>query len=105
MYCLSKIDHLSNVSYVHPSNRAVKKVSYIIACLTIGFCSFGQDQTEKQTDSIVEEGKRLYKSEMASWYGTDVFLEQFKAREKIGGYFSYSDNDVNKCIFFSKEET
>ena len=43
---------------------------------------------------------------MASWYGTDIFLEKFAdRRENIGGYFSYTDNDVSKCIFFSKSET
>ena len=64
----------------------------------------GQNTVETQTKSIVEEGKRLYKSEMASWYGTDVFLENFKDRSKIGGYFSYADIDHTKCIFFSKDE-
>ena len=32
----------------------------------------------------------------------DIFLEKFKETEKIGGYLSYSDNDIAKCIFFSK---
>lgn len=53
---------------------------------------------------IVDEGKRLYKSEMASWFGTDVFLEIYTNRENIGGYFSYADNGVYKCIFFSSAE-
>lgn len=45
----------------------------------------------------------MCRSEMASWYGTVVFLEQFKAQsENIGGYFSYSEKDVSKCIFFGK---
>ena len=34
---------------------------------------FGQNDIKTQTQSIVDEGKRLYKSEMASWYGTDCF--------------------------------
>jgi hypothetical protein len=64
-----------------------------------------QAQDEKittQTKPIVAEGKRLYRSEMASWYGTDIFLEKSKDKENIGGYFSYTENDVSKCIFFSK---
>ncbi|MRG45747.1 hypothetical protein GFS24_11510 [Chitinophaga sp. SYP-B3965] len=53
-----------------------------------------------QTDSIVQEGKLLYKSEMASWNGTDIFLENFKDEQgNIGGYLSYNNN----CIFFSKD--
>lgn len=65
---------------------------------------FGQDNPTEQAQPIVTEGKRLYKSEMASWYGTDLFLESYKDRTNIGGYFSYSDNDIAKCIFFSKSD-
>jgi hypothetical protein len=44
----------------------------------------------------------LYRSEMASWYGTDLFLERFKEQSgNIGGYFSYQDGNIAKCIFFS----
>lgn len=64
----------------------------------------GQKNPTEEAQPIVAEGKRLYKSEMASWYGTDLFLENYKSRENIGGYFSYSDNDVAKCIFFSRAE-
>lgn len=65
---------------------------------------FAQSKIDKQTAQILDEGKMLYKSEMASWYGSDIFMEKFKEREKIGGYISYNDNDVSKCIFFSKDE-
>lgn len=58
---------------------------------------------EKLAQEVKEEGVALYRSEMASWYGTDVFLENYKNRENIGGYFSYIDENVPKCIFFSKE--
>ncbi len=53
---------------------------------------------------IVAEGKLLYKSEMASWYGTDLFLENYENKEKIGGYFSYCDKEFIKCIFFLKAD-
>ena len=55
---------------------------------------------------IVEEGKILYQLEMSSWYGTDLFLENYKLKENVGGYFSYLD-EVNgsKCVFFSKGDT
>src|SRR5438270_7345350 len=66
---------------------------------------FGQDSPTEQAQPIVAEGKRLYKSEMASWYGTDLFLESYKVRANIGGYFSYSENGIAKCIFFSKVDT
>ena len=63
-----------------------------------------QDKLDKIADSISAEAKRLYRSEMASWYGTDLFLEAYKERANIGGYFSYADGDSARCIFFSREE-
>lgn len=66
--------------------------------------AFGQDNPTEQAQPIVAEGKRLYKSEMASWYGTDLFLESYKDRANIGGYFSYTENETSKCIFFSKAD-
>ncbi len=58
----------------------------------------------KQTQLIVDEGKALYKREMASWYGTDIFLSKWEDKSKIGGYFSYLDEaDVPTCLFFSKD--
>lgn len=66
--------------------------------------TFAQDNIEKDFAPIVAEGKLLYKSEMASWYGTDIFLEKYKNREDIGGYLSYSENDISKCIFFNNND-
>ncbi|MCW1964088.1 hypothetical protein [Chryseobacterium viscerum] len=67
----------------------------------LGICINGQD-LEKISEEVTEEGIALYRSEMASWYGTDVVKENYKKMENIGGYFSYLD-DVPKCIFFSKQ--
>jgi len=81
----------------------MKKTFFII--ISTIYCSivFGQDKIEKATSIIIAEGKKLYRSEMASWYGTDIFLEKFSDRKSnIGGYFSYTENDISKCIFFSK---
>lgn len=57
----------------------------------------------QNTEEILNEGKKLFYLEKASWYGTDYFLEHFpEKRNKIGGYLSYtSDNQVIN-IFFSK---
>lgn len=63
-----------------------------------------QNSPTEKAAPIVAEGKRLYKSEMASWYGTDLFLEAYKDRANVGGYFSYNENDIAKCIFFSKSD-
>jgi hypothetical protein len=72
----------------------------LLFCLNIS----AQTNPTDKAQSIVAEGKLLYKSEMASWYGTDLFLEKYKNRENVGGYFSYTENDFAKCIFFSKQD-
>ena len=77
----------------------------VITLINLAICAsaFGQTKIEKETYPIIEEGKRLYKSEMASWYGSDIFLEKFSIKkENIGGYFSYIENETPKCIFFAK---
>lgn len=79
-----------------------KTLTIILTLLTISV--FGQKSLTEDVQPIVAEGKLLYKSEMASWYGTDLFLENYKNRDNVGGYFSYTDNDISKCIFFSKSE-
>jgi len=79
-----------------------KTLTIILTLLTLSV--FGQKNPTEEAQPIVEEGKLLYKSEMASWYGTDLFLENYKDRDKVGGYFSYSENNNSKCIFFSKSE-
>lgn len=63
-----------------------------------------QSKLSRLTDPIVEEGKLLYRCEMASWYGTDLFLEAYPDRSNIGGYFSYVDDGLAKCVFFSKDQ-
>ncbi|MGX5686142.1 hypothetical protein ACWKWW_16470 [Chryseobacterium cucumeris] len=75
-------------------------------CLTIVLALLGvyisAQDLEKISKDVTDEGIALYRSEMASWYGTDVVREHYKNMENIGGYFSYLD-DVPKCIFFSKQ--
>ena len=64
---------------------------------------YGQNSKEEQ--AVVAEGKMLYRSEMASWYGTDLFIERFPdLQPQAGGYFSYADKEMEKCVFFSNTE-
>ncbi|UMY64363.1 hypothetical protein [Flavobacterium sp. HJ-32-4] len=78
----------------------IRLLTFILLCITSQTFS----QFESKTNPIVEEGKMLYRSEMASWYGTDLFLEKYADHSKIGGYVSYPDGDVTTCIFYSREE-
>lgn len=74
----------------------------LIMCLLIQVAAQSQQNLAEKAAPVVAEGKRLYRSEMASWYGTDLFMEQYQDKEKIGGYFSYGYGDSARCIFVSK---
>lgn len=82
----------------------MKKLFYASILLITSITTFSQSKIDKLRDATLMEGKKLYESEMASWYGTDIFMENYPIRESVGGYFSYSDKEVAKCIFFSKDE-
>jgi hypothetical protein len=79
-----------------------KTFTFVLTLLCLN--ALGQDNPTEKAKPIIAEGKLLYKSEMASWYGTDLFLEHYKDRANIGGYFSYTDKDFTNCIFFSKND-
>ena len=64
----------------------------------------GQENLTEKAQPIVEEGKHLYKLEMASWYGTDLFLEKHKDQSSIGGYFSYIKDGIPTCLFYSRKD-
>lgn len=81
------------------------KTNFTLLLLLFSVFTFAQDSPTAEAGPIVSEGKLLYKSEMASWYGTDLFLENYKNEDNIGGYFSYTENEISKCIFFSRSET
>lgn len=80
------------------------KIKTYFFIILFGFNCLGQSKIDKETSAILEEGKMLYKSEMASWYGSDIFMEKYSEKEKIGGYLSYTENEISTCIFFSKGE-
>lgn len=80
------------------------KFSIYLLITLFGLNCLGQSKIDKQTAAIIEEGKMLYQSEMASWYGSDIFMEKYSERQKIGGYLSYTENEISTCIFYSKEE-
>ncbi len=72
----------------------------IFACSTL----FAQEKDlNKIADSIYNEGMRLYKSEWASWHGTDVFREKCTSlQNRSTGYLSYDNGSGLINIFFSE---
>ena len=70
----------------------------------IPFFATAQEDLAAKANALVAEGTKLYKSEMASWHGTDLFSELYRDKEKVGGYYSYEENDIARCIFYNKEK-
>jgi hypothetical protein len=84
----------------------MKFLVFTLTTLVLLTTADAQDTIQQTNQAILDEGKQLYHSEMASWYGTDLFLVRFKdQRENIGGYFSYSEGILSKCLFYSNTPT
>ena len=80
----------------------IKKIFTLILTITFGTSSFAQSKEELK---ILKEGTKLYRTEMASWFGTDIFLAKFgDKRQNTEGYFSYLVDDKAVCVFYSKDE-
>ena len=54
---------------------------FLFHFLAIG--SFAQTDLDSVARSIEEEASILYRSEMASWYGTDIFIEKLADKKEI----------------------
>lgn len=80
------------------------KLLHILALIFISCFAQAQD-LEKLAKEIEEEGKYLYRLELAAWYGSEIFKENYDGEQLIGGYFTYIDSKTPKCLFFSKEES
>lgn len=78
--------------------------AFPVLLLFISINVFGQISPTDEAQPIVMEGKKLYRSEMASWHGTDIFLESYPNTENVGGYFSYTEDEISTCVFYSKGE-
>lgn len=90
---------------IKPKHIKMNKALIFLLFNFISTAIFGQEDYHVKTDSIEREARKLYRSEMASWYGTDIFLERYRDKvNKSGGYFSYNENNLTRCIFYSKDE-
>lgn len=74
---------------------------FILLSLLSFVTTFVAAQSDKD---VVSEGRKLYKTEMASWHGTAMFMGKFpKKQATSGGYFSYVDGNYATCLFFSND--
>src|SRR4051812_26595275 len=79
------------------------KTFLVILVVAISGPAIAQTNLEQKALQIEAEGMRLYKREKASWHGTDLFLEKYKDRSRVGGYFSYVNAHRPVCVFFSRD--
>ncbi|MDR1091719.1 MAG: hypothetical protein LBL79_11630, partial [Prevotella sp.] len=80
----------------------MRKLIIIVSFFVAANAFSQQVDPVKKAQEIAEEGKYLYRLEMAAWHGTDIFPESFTEKSRIGGYFTYIEKDTPKCLFFSK---
>lgn len=81
----------------------MKNAAFFI-CLLYCLSGCAGTNIESLKKSIENEGMALYRSEMASWVGTDLMMKKYPDNSRIGGYISYTEGETSKCVFYSKDE-
>ncbi|MGY3213480.1 hypothetical protein [Mucilaginibacter sp. HD30] len=84
----------------------MKRLFLLVILSNICLLAIGQQRDlTKVADSIRAEAEVLFRSEFASWYGSDIFSEKCKVRRaSASGYLSY-DNGKNLInVFYSDGE-
>jgi hypothetical protein len=84
----------------------MKRLLLLITFINISLAALGQQRDlVKIADSIRAEAEVLYRSEFASWYGSDVFSEKCKTRRtRAAGYLSYDNGQQVINVFFSNAQ-
>ena len=81
------------------------EIKKIVSWIVLFFGTMGFAQTS-ETDKALEEGKKLYRLEKASWYSVDDFLERFKSKQdSLAGYLSYFNDQGNVITIFYGRDT
>jgi hypothetical protein len=80
----------------------MRKTTLLILMIVLYLCTAAQDNT--LVSAIKEEGKLLYRLEVAAWNGTEIFLKDFShIASKLKGYFAYEDKEYTRVVFFSND--
>lgn len=78
----------------------IKILSILVSCFFV-LQTFAQH--DPKVDSIIREGRLLFRTEMANWRGSDVLFKRFPLKStETGGYFSYAEGKQIKSVFFSE---
>ena len=91
--------------YLH--HNKVLRMRYLLSGLLLVWSLLSvkaQGELPQEAAEAVRIGKLLYRSEVASWHGTDILMQHHRdLMPLIGGYFSYADGERTICLFFSKD--
>lgn len=78
----------------------MKKLTLLFIYFTLSIPILSQNKIDDQTSAIVTEGKQLYRSELASWYGTDLFFEKLNDKKlKLLAIFPIPKK-VSQSVYF-----
>ncbi len=60
---------------------------------------------QKKAAEIQAEAFKIYRSEKASWLGTDIMQEVYDSGipSNLKGYFSYATENAVRCVFYSND--
>jgi hypothetical protein len=76
--------------------------SFGLLLIILLHCFLLNAQKGGSAKAIADEGKRLYKCEMASGFGTSALQQRYPGKiQEIGGYFSYQEHNKMKCIIWN----
>ncbi len=76
----------------------------IILFSLVFYTSHGTD-LQKKAAEIQAEAFKIYRSEKASWLGTDIMQEVYDSGipSNLKGYFSYATENTVRCVFYSND--
>lgn len=79
----------------------------IFILIFFAVCSLNALAGKPNTDSILQEGKTLFRLEKAAWYGTDILLDRYKSKhDSTGGYVTYINKEQKVVnVFFHKDDS
>ncbi|WP_243345508.1 hypothetical protein [Parabacteroides sp. FAFU027] len=84
----------------------MKNIIILLLAMTSQLCygqtSFTDQEIKQKTDSILQEGTKLYQFERAAWVSTDLFHERGDLKEVAVNYLVYQTNDTVRTIFYDK---
>ncbi|WP_162902988.1 hypothetical protein [Taibaiella koreensis] len=82
-------------------NKVLATILYCLCTLSLQ----AQSDLQAIASEIFAEGNTLYRTDIASWKGTDILMSRYNSlRQRIGGYFSYLKEGGSVCVFYNKEE-